>query len=180
MHPQNPNRTLTFFPSSKKNGHEHTGVILDVLCALLSDRGRQIAAERGVDERWVENYVYLFEILLQFEQFMKMKDIPIEFLLDERPLGKAMDHVLDRIDGTIHRAEKTMGNNTAKNHLLSHLPQYASYWGPLTAMDSGDSERNHKFQVKHQARWTQRRENSFQGQYGCRWTETVSCTWRHA
>ena len=156
----------------KKNGHEHTGVILDVLCAILSDRGRQILAERGVDERWTENYVYLFELLLQFEQFMKMKELPLEIALDERRLGRAMDHLLSTIDGTIHRVDKSMGNNMVKNHLLSHIPHYISRWGPPTGMDSGDSERNHKFQVKNQARWTQRREHSFQGQFGRRWCET--------
>ena len=154
----------------QKNGHEHTGVITDVLCAIISDRGRQIIAERGVDERWIENFVYLFELLLQFEQFMKMKLIPMEYILDERPLGKAIDHLLETVDGTIHREK--MGNNTAKNHHLSHLPHYGSRWGPFTGMDSGDSERNHKFQVKNQSKWTQRREYSFQGQFGRRWCET--------
>ena len=143
-----------------------------MLCAILSDRGRQILAEHGVDERWTENYVYLFELLLQFEQFMKMKELPVEIALDERRLGRAMDHLLSTIDGTIHRVDKSMGNNMVKNHLLSHIPHYISRWGPPTGMDSGDSERNHKFQVKNQAKWTQRREHSFQGQFGRRWCET--------
>ena len=119
-------------------------MIIDLLCAILSDRGRQIFYEREVDERWVENYVFLFELLLQFEQFMKMEEFPIEFTLDERPLGKAVDHILEIIDGTIHRERKTMGNNTIKNHLLLHLPHYTSRWGPMTGWDSGDSKRNHK------------------------------------
>ena len=129
-------------------------------------------AERGVDERWIENYVYLFELLLQFEQFMKMRSIPRKYLVDERRLGKAMDHLLYIIDNTIHREERSMGNNTIKNHLLLHIPQYTSRWGPPTGMDSGDSERNHKFEVKPQAKWTQRREYTFQAQFGTRWNET--------
>ena len=139
---------------------------------MVSDRGRQIFEQRKVNPAWLENQIYLFEPLLQFEQFMKMKSIPIEYTLDERRLGAAMDHVLRQIDGTIHRGEKSMGNNTAKNHLLSHLPQYMSRWGVPTAMDSGDSERNHKFEVKQQSRWTQRRQHSFLPQYGQRWHET--------
>ena len=145
---------------------------MDLLCALLSNRGRQILAERNVDERWVENYVYLFELLLQFEQFMKMRQIPRKYLVDERRLGCAMDHLMYILDNTIHREEGTMGNNLIKNHLLLHLPHYTSRWGPPTGMDSGDPERNHKTEVKPQAKWTQRREYSFQEQFGTRWSET--------
>ena len=145
---------------------------MDLLCAVISNRGRQIIVERGVDERWIENYVYLFELLLQFEQFMKMREIPRKYLIDERRLGKAMDHLMYIIDNTIHRGEGTMGNNIIKNHLLLHIPQYTSRWGPPTGMDSGDPERNHKFEVKPQAKWTQRREYSFQEQFGSRWHET--------
>ena len=101
-----------------------------------------------------------------------MKELPLEIALDERRLGRAMDHLLSTIDGTIHRVDKSMGNNMVKNHLLSHIPHYISRWGPPTGMDSGDSERNHKFQVKNQSKWTQRREHSFQGQFGRRWCET--------
>ena len=144
---------------------------MDLLVAILSNRGRQILAERKVDERWIENYVYLFELLLQLEQFMKLRHIKSKYLLDERRLGKAMDHVLYIIDNTIHRGEKSMGNNLVKNHQLLHIPHYSSRWGPPTAMDSGDSERNHKFEVKPHAKTTQRREYNFQGQFGTRWHE---------
>ena len=83
-----------------------------------------------------------------------------------------MDHLLYMLDHTIHREEGTMGNNIIKNHLCLHIPQYTSRWGPPTGMDSGDPERNHKFEVKPQAKWTQRREYSFQQQFGMRWHET--------
>lgn len=144
--------------------------MLNILCALLSDRGRQICKERKVEEKWIENFVYLFELLLQLEQFCKMKEIPSKVMLDERRLGAAMDHVLQEIDGIIVR--KGMGNQLIKNHLLLHLPHYVSRWGPLTGMDSGDSERNHKFEVKPQAKWTQRRESNFLHQFAKRWCET--------
>ena len=70
---------------------------------MLSDRGRQIFEERGIDERLLENNVYLFELLLQLEQFMKQKSIPSEYMLDENLLGRAMDNVLYHIEGTIGR-----------------------------------------------------------------------------
>ena len=113
--------------------------------------------------------MYLFELLLQLEQFMKLRQIKSKYLLDERRLGKAMDHVIYIIDNTIHRGDKSMGNNLVKNHQILHVPHYSSRWGPPTAMDSGDSERNHKFEVKPNAKTTQRREYSFQGQFGMRW-----------
>ena len=125
---------------------------MNLLCAILSDCGRQICEERGMDQRWMENHVYLIELLLILENFMKMKSIPIEYMLDERRLGKAMDHVLFNIKSTINRNANTMRNDTIKNHLLLHLPQYGSRWGPFTGMDSGDSERNHKSQVKPQSK----------------------------
>ena len=103
---------------------------------------------------------------------MKMKEIPLEYMLDERLLGKGVDHVLYRIGSTVKRGQDSMGNNLIKNHLMLHIPQYASRWGPMTGMDSGDSERNHKSQVKPQSKWTQRREYNFQGQFGKRWHET--------
>ena len=148
---------------------------------MLSDRGRQIFEERGIDERLLENNVYLFELLLQLEQFMKQKSIPSEYMLDENLLGRAMDNVLYHIEGTIGREEKSMGNNLIKNHLLLHTPQYASRWGPFTGMDSGDNERHHKTEVKPQAKWTQRREYNFLGQFGNRWNETrlVDKAWSH-
>ena len=103
---------------------------------------------------------------------MKMEEIPLELSLDERQLGTGIDHLLEMIDGTIHRGEGTMGNNTSKTHLLAHVPQYTSAYGPPTGQDSADSERNHKTQVKKQANWTQRREDTFMPQFGQRWTET--------
>lgn len=71
---------------------------MDVLCALISNRGRQILAERKVDERWVENYVYLFELLLQFEQFMKMKSIPI-ITKGSRQKGESIEKMSDSEEG---------------------------------------------------------------------------------
>jgi len=171
-HPPPPSLTNYTAVLFQKTGHEHAGVLVCLLCSMISDRGRQIFKQRQVAEAWLENQVYIFELLLQFEQFMKLKEIPAKYGLDERPLGAAMDHILFTINATVQRGENTMGNNTIKNHLLLHIPHYISRWGPPTGMDSGDSERNHKSEVKPQSRWTQRRDSSFLKQFGRRWCET--------
>ena len=47
--------------TTKKCGHEHAGVILCLLIALLTDRGRQICLkERTMNKDFLDNFVYIY------------------------------------------------------------------------------------------------------------------------
>src|SRR5210317_2493837 len=65
----------SLFVTTKKCAHEHQGVLLCVLLSLLSDRGWQICLEeRTMTEEWLENQVYILELIL-------MVVLEMEFLI---------------------------------------------------------------------------------------------------
>ena len=53
-----------------------------------------------------------------------------------------------------------MGNQTIKNHLYLHLPQYIEMWGPPAGWDSAASESHPKTEIKAPAKNTRRNASS--------------------
>eukprot|EP00980_Cylindrotheca_fusiformis_P015816 scaffold4629_cov75-Cylindrotheca_fusiformis.AAC.1 len=159
----------SLFSTTKKAGHEHAGVLLNLLLAMLSDRGRQILLEhRTINEGPLEDKVYLFELALCFESWLR-KDVYHRSELEN--LQEGLNHYVDHVRNTCHR--KGMGPLLIKNHLVLHVPEYIDRWGPPAGWDSGPSESHHKTEVKIPANNTQRRQASFLAQVSKRYDETV-------
>lgn len=156
------------FKSSKRAAHEQQGVLLNLLLALLSDRGRQIMiAERTLSEEHILDHIYMIELAISLEQWMK------KLLFDRAEIlgcRDVMHDVVDKIDSILTRGGE--GNNLVKYHLYLHLWQYLNAWGPFIQMDSGHNERFHKTEIKPHAQTTQRRYESFRKQLALRISES--------
>ncbi|CAJ1943908.1 unnamed protein product [Cylindrotheca closterium] len=160
----------SLFSSAKKCGHEHAGVILSILLTLMTDRGRQICLEeRTMEEDFLDNFVYLFEIVLVMEQWLKSPSFPADEVLDGTRLSKALGVYVENIGAICQR--KGMGARLIKNHLMLHLPHYIMRWGPPSGWDGSNLERSHKRQAKRPAQLTQRRQDCFIAQLSARYTE---------
>ena len=62
----------SLFSTTKKAAHENAGVCLDLLLAMLSDRGRQVLLkERTIKEGHIEDQIELFEMILGLDEWLK-------------------------------------------------------------------------------------------------------------
>ena len=148
--------------TKKMCGHEHSGVVLCLLLLLLTDRGRQICLEeRTMNVNFLDNFVYIFEMVLIIEQWMKQDSMPKE-VLDTKRLYKALAIYIENVGHICKR--KGMGPKVPKNHLMLHIPQYIKYWGIPSGWDGSNLERGHKTETKAPAQLTQRRQDTFIGQ----------------
>ena len=159
----------SLFVTTKKCAHEQQGVLLCVLLALLTDRGRQICMEeRTMRKAWLENQIHMLELILMVEVFLKRDRYPKEWL-DPAALGAAMGHYMDLMVDICQR--DGMGNLLSKNHLMFHIPQYVLRWGPPTVFDTAVMESGHKTESKRPAQLTQQRPQTFMTQLPDRYSD---------
>ena len=157
----------SLFSGTKKAAHEQAGVLLDLLLAMVSDRGRQILGyERTLDARFVGDQVVMFELCLGLQQWMKKTS----FTRNEvNRVPDTMAYII-RFQETVSK-RGGMGSLLVKNHLFFHLADYLRTWGPFRQMNSGPSESHHKTEVKAPSMNTQRRPSTFIQQTCKRYTE---------
>jgi hypothetical protein len=157
----------SLFSGTKKAAHEQAGVLLDLLVALVSDRGRQILEyDRTLDPRFVGDQISMCELCLGIQQWMKKPSITRSEL---RLVPDAMAYFITFQERVTIRGG--MGSLLVKNHLFFHLFDYLKTWGPLGQMNSGPSESHHKTEVKAPSMNTQRRPATFIQQCSQRYTE---------
>ena len=126
--------------TAKKSGHEYAGIILNLLVASVSDRGREVLfIERKMEHDRIEDQVYMFELLLGLEEWLRGGEHTYKEI---DKLQKAMYDYMDLVKLTCHR--KGMGTKLIKYHLLFHLKKYMDLWGPPKGWDSAPSETHHK------------------------------------
>ena len=160
----------SLFVTTKKCAHEQQGVLLCVLLALLSDRGRQICIqERTMVDEWMENQIYVIELILMVEVWMKKDEFPREHLSNPEALGKAIGSYMDLM--TVVCPRDGMGTRLVKFHLMFHVPEYVLRWGPPTVVDSSMLEKSHKTEAKGPARLTQQRPETFMTQLPARYSD---------
>ncbi len=157
----------SLFSGTKKAGHEQAGVLLDLLLALVSDRGAQILqVERTLDYRYIGDQIAMCELCLGLQEWMKKDSIGRAELRD---VPDAMGYFITFQEQVTKRGG--MGTLLVKNHLFFHLFDYMKRWGPLRQMNSGPSESHHKTEVKAPSMNTQRRPATFVKQCSTRYTE---------
>ena len=153
----------SLFATTKKCAHEQAGVLLCILLGLLSDRGRQICIEeRTMAHTWIENQVYIIELILMMEVWLKKDEYPRGHVLDSERLASAIGFYMNRL--TVICPRDGMGNLLIKNHLMLHLPHYILRWGPPSGWDTTPMERGHKTSSKRPAELTQKHQATFFGQ----------------
>ena len=161
----------SIFSKTKKNAHEQAGVILCLLLAMVSDRGRQITLqERTMSERFVANFVYVLELVIMFEVWIKKSSFKVSQVLNGEKLSKALGFYMARVADISIRGG--MGALVVKNHLILHIPDYIYLWGPPRGMDSANMERSHQTQAKRPAALTQKRPETFIQQTSYRYSES--------
>jgi hypothetical protein len=84
-----------------------------------------------------------------------------------------MPLLLDLFSRTVNRQEGNK-DNFLKYHLPLHFCDNILEFGSPQNIDSGVGEHNHIFQIKNNAKKTQRRATTFDFQTGTRYTESVA------
>lgn len=157
--------------TTKKTGDEHGGIVLCLVILLMTDRGRQICLqERTMNEDFLDNFVYVFEMVLIMEQWLKQPSFQAEELQDHGRLFEAFAVYIENVGQICQR--EGMGSNLPKNHLMLHVPQYVHQWGPPSGWDGSNMERGHKKGVKQPSKLTQRRQDVFIPQLATRYSES--------
>ena len=157
----------SLFSGTKKAAHEQAGVLLDLLVALNSDRGRQILEyERTLDAAFIGDQSAMCELCLGLQEWMKKDSFT---RAEVRNVSDAMGYVITFQERVTKRGG--MGTLLVKNHLFFHLFDYLKTWGPFNQMNSGPSESHHKTEVKAPSMNTQRRPATFIQQCTKRYSE---------
>ena len=160
----------SLFAKTKKNAHEQAGVLMCILLAMLTDRGRQVCLEeRTMTEAVLDNFVFIIELILMLEAWMKQKLFSVELALDPSAMLAAFGYYLTMMHDICKRGG--MGALLVKNHLILHLPEYIIRWGPPRGWDSANLERSHKTEAKWPAKLTQKRQETFTEQTSTRYSE---------
>ena len=150
--PRTKFRTL-ILNTANREGHEYAGIILNLLLAIISDRGREILLEeRKMKPERIDDQIYIFELLLGMEEWLKSGQHTYREITK---VGEAMNGLMKIVKLTCQR--EGMGTKLIKFHLLFHMQKYMEMYGPPKGWDSAPSETHHKTEVKAPAKNTQRR-----------------------
>jgi hypothetical protein len=104
----------SLFSGTKKAVHEQAGVLLDLLVALNSDRGRQILEhERMLDAAFIGDQSAMCELCLGLQEWMKKDSFA---RAEVRNVSDAMGYVITFQERVTKRGG--MGTLLVKNHLF--------------------------------------------------------------
>ena len=136
---------------TKKEGHDYAGMLLSLLLAILSDRGREIMlVEKEICTTRIEDQVHMIELILGMEEWLKAGSHTYE---EVKHLPNAIDDFITKINHCCQR--EGMGTKLIKNHLYFHIPKYIELWGPPKGWDSAPNESHHKTELKAPSKNTQ-------------------------
>ena len=151
-----PNRltfTCDLLITTKKEGKDWSGIILNLLVAIISQKGKDIMNKMAlITDTQVKGQIETLEIILLMEEFLKKCNMEKRNL---KNLPKFVDNFINLINKNCKRGGN--GTNLIKNHLYYHLPMYINMWGPPSGWDSAPSESHHKYQIKAPSQNTQKR-----------------------
>ena len=118
---------------TKMQGNERTGVVLLLLIVFVMDYwaewrcdGDKIPPKEpgylvtSLGKRRVANIIKTLALMLAFESWLRLDKIPKK---DVEIASEFMPYFSDQVLQTFSRQEGT-GNNTVKNHLLLHVPDF--------------------------------------------------------
>ena len=147
---------------------EYSGCIFIMALVLLTDAGRDLCDSVFGDDTDKDgytqsaNYLYLFEMMMCFEQWAK-KDKYWEIDDEE---GERLAHTAIRnfLKAVKHIADRTEGHSwkLPKFHELKHLVWYITRFGSPRNTDAGMGEKNHQILAKWPSNNAQRRYGTFE------------------
>ena len=142
--------------ATKKEGSDFSGMLLGLLIAMPSDRGREsLLMERGMEPNRTQDQVHMIEALISMEEWLK-HGAPTRRQLAVLPT--VMMDFTAKVNFNGQR--QGMGTKLIKNHLHFHLPQCVTMWGPPKGWDSSASKSHHKTKAKAPAKTTQQRSST--------------------
>jgi hypothetical protein len=179
---------------TKMQGHERTGVLLVLLIILVMDHcaffrlprnrngnvSKLDAKEAGYLEQALEtgraaNMIKSLALLLQYEAYMRWKDIPKKSL---RKVELFIPYFMDQVLRAFSRKEGTK-NNFIKAHLPLHLCWDIGRLGTPSNYNSGPGEAMHKVSGKEPGRRTNMNHNKFESQTATRYVENLAVERSH-
>ena len=111
---------------SKKGKQKYTGIILNILLAILLNQGGEtLFIKREMKEERIENQVLMFELLLGIGEWLKSSFHTQEKL---EKLPAAINSYLNILNITYQCSG--MGLRLIKNHLYFHFPLYMKMLNP--------------------------------------------------
>ena len=157
--------------------HEVPGVMLVLVVTLychacwVSDDPNSLGSSAYVDVKKVEEFRYLFEHLLCFEQWYKQERVHKRDLRNGKALSsirvcmKKVVKILDRQEGE--------GLKITKFHSLLHTVDDMLQFGSTQNFHSGPGESSHKDNVKRHAKRTQGRKAKLEQQTAVRQCQSL-------
>ena len=165
------------FRQTKKTAKEQAGVCLNLMMAMLSDRGQEVMlVERTVSPAFLENQISVFELILQYGEWLKLEKAPMDQVFDGA-LDRQMAYYIQMVGQICNR--EGMGTNLIKNHLMLHIPKMMRMFGPVNGFDSGPLESFHKWESKVPAKLTQNIQAYFSSSCQCTGLNCVLSTGLH-
>ncbi len=166
----------THFPTGitgdkKKNGHEMQGVILDILCVLLSDVSKyeRLMGDNNIGVRRLSNWVLLLERLLLVEEFLRTNAFKrTHIMIFKVYFPYFLEYLKKVVDRQSHAKFKLL-----KYHLCTHFASDIMKWGPPCCYNSSTGESNHK-SLKIRTRKTQRQNDLIEEQTAVRYVEQLA------
>eukprot|EP00536_Pseudo-nitzschia_multiseries_P006346 jgi/Psemu1/15033/gm1.15033_g len=128
-----------FLSSTKKEGHDFSGMFISILIAMVSKHGSGIIG----DHHFIKKQTEVIQLIVLMEEFLKHGQMKYSSL---KNLPKTVVHFINCINSTCHR--KGMETKLIKNHLYFHLTDYISLWGSPAGWDSGPNESHHETEIK--------------------------------
>ena len=152
---------------SKRDAHDYAGMLIGLLLALVSDRGREIMQmEREMNENQIADQVHFIELILGMEEWLKHGHPT------KAQISKLSDVINDFIvKVNLNGQREGMSTKLIKNHLYFHLEKYIEMWGPPKGWNAESNESNGKTEVKAPAKNTQKRPCSINLQTTVRYFE---------
>ena len=159
--------TSSFLSPAKKEGKDYAGILLGLLLALVSEKGRHTLTKNAhATNGSINKLVHTIELILFMEEFLKKGKIKKTKL---GALKKFVYHFIKQINNNCQR--DGMSTKLIKNHLFFHLVQYIELWGCPRNWDSAASESHHKTEIKAPSQNTQNNASTFIAQTGKRQLE---------
>ena len=158
----------TGIQKGKKMGKEYTGILLNLLMLLRTDKGQELLgkiqrkkgqADKTFSPIKVENWVLLLETLLEWEEWLRSEEMKKFHVLRARKKHRYIMHLVKRIGNRT----KGMGLKLTKFHCIMHIADDILNFGVPMEVDTSANESHHK-PTKSSAKLTQKNKETFDEQ----------------
>ena len=155
--------------NAKKNGHEMSGILINLLIIFSSEEGTN-ELDTAMAEEQSTNIIHLIELLLMLEDFCLSDNHT------KAEVYKFQDFLPMLLDKFKTVVDRKIGNklNVLKFHLPVHFADDILRFGVMKNFDSSIGESHHKIDAKKPGKNTQKRKDKFELQTAIRQLENLT------